>query len=135
MPIRSARFILFLTLALFCIVPPSLSEPGIEIVKDSSSDPRPQHPAGTPSARPGPQSPRPGRHAPRPAASDIIYTVPKSLTPLTNKATCGNEGAGCCERTKLWCIGEGFVWQACKRCFCAAQCFAPDASSEPPPSE
>ncbi len=119
MSMRSARFILLPTLALLCIVGLSRSEPRIEIVKDLPSDPRP----GT-----DPRPPRSAPRSPRAGGRDCINTVPKSLTPLTHKATCGSEGAGCCERTRDWCLREGFLWQSCKKCFCGSQCFAPDAS-------
>ncbi|HUD73336.1 MAG TPA: hypothetical protein VMQ62_15370 [Dongiaceae bacterium] len=111
MTIRSARFFLLLTGALFCIVGLSLSAPRI---------------APWPIA--GPESPRAAPNAPRTGGREAINTVPKTLTPITHKATCASDGAGCCERTKDWCLGEGYLWQDCKKCFCGSQCLAPDVT-------
>jgi hypothetical protein len=138
--------LLAMTAALFVVgIAPSLSEPRVSrearaVPASPRVPPRtpvslvPPSAAPAPTIAPGapvPEDPRPaattadtGAPGSRAGAGEK-YQVPVGLAPLTNRNTCRHASRDCCEETKDWCLAEGFVWQACKNCYCGQQCMAP----------
>lgn len=144
---RFGRLALFVAVATLFVAGQTLSQPRVvqEARKGSQAragsllpipDPRPAATAPAapkaPAAPTAPTAPK-AAHPEAPeepvtacaSGTDLTYTQPASMAPVTNRGTCRHQGRSCCQETRDWCLSEGFVWQNCKNCYCGAQCMGP----------
>ena len=117
---RSVRLALLAATATLFVVGPTLSQPRVA--------PQPRIPAVPVATAPGAASVPEAASAPSTACAsgtDLTYTQPASMAPVTNRSTCRHQGRRCCDETRDWCLSEGFLWRDCKNCYCGAQCMGP----------
>lgn len=138
---QPARLFLFVTAATLLVVGLSLSQ--TRLGRESQdrkgpdgrvasgprvapgSDPRPAssgQAAPTPPADPTPPAKPEGKGS---SGTELKYTVPAGMAPVTERNICRHQGHRCCEETRDWCLSEGLVWQDCKKCYCGSQCMGP----------
>jgi hypothetical protein len=143
---RSARLALLVAAATLFVVGPTLSQPRVAQPPRKASEGRAasgsiapdpgRRPAAAAPATASPTATSPAATSAEPvrasapatacaSGTDLTYTQPASMAPVTNRSTCRHQGRGCCEETRDWCLAEGFIWQNCRNCYCGAQCMGP----------